>query len=193
MTEITRLTEEQCKLVEDNINLAYGAIQKYDIKKRFGHILESDDIEQIAKLALCVAATKYDGTQGAFSTYAYISIRNAIYLEAKKHLSKKRSEYKTVPLDILDNENEAEFSQEYECEGFSQVHSTEVSKALNSVKRRHSSRTIDGIEAIKLQSEGYKLEEIGEMYGVSGQRVSMWINRAKKRLVSDKSFINAVF
>lgn len=191
MAEITRLTAEQCKMVEDNINLAYGAIQKYNIKRRFGHILEDDDIEQIANLALCIAATKYGGSQGAFSTYVYTSIRNAVYQEVKKHLSKKRNDYKSISLESL--VDDSDFLEWQECEGFTEAQSVEVTEALDDAKERHSNRTTDGIDAMKLQDAGYKLEEIGEMYGVTEKRVSMWISRAKQRLATDKLFINAVF
>lgn len=63
-----RLTEEQKRLVEDNIKIVYSCL------KSAGYTDSPKDLEQEAMLALCIAAINYDDSKGQFSTYAFACV-----------------------------------------------------------------------------------------------------------------------
>lgn len=72
-----RITKDVNKLVEDNIKLAYSVAWKY--YPMVSTHIEFDDVLSICYEGLINAAKLYDSDMGyAFSTYAYISIRNTL-------------------------------------------------------------------------------------------------------------------
>ena len=85
------LSDEQRKLVEDNMNLVYFYIHKHHL---------SLDLSDLAFIALCKAALHFDPSRGfKFNTYALRAIENEIALYFRKSGNK-----------ILINEiNESEF------------------------------------------------------------------------------------
>lgn len=81
------MTEDQKKLVESNIKLAYDYVYKYG--SSFGH--DFDDSVQIASLGLCNAALTFDASKGyAFSTYAYKCMSNEFLKIARAKKAKRR-------------------------------------------------------------------------------------------------------
>lgn len=65
------MNDEQRALVEDNYNLVHFVLQRLNIDKD-----RYDDYEQVAALALCKAALRFDESKGyKFTTYAVNSIR----------------------------------------------------------------------------------------------------------------------
>jgi RNA polymerase sigma factor (sigma-70 family) len=81
------VTDEQRKLVEDHINIAYYVANKLKHPK-----FEPEDVCQIALESLCKAAMKYDEGLGVkFSTFAVTVIRNDILMAFKKSNAEKRS------------------------------------------------------------------------------------------------------
>lgn len=66
------LTRAQQKLVEENLWVAgYAAYRVQSAKWGNTGALSKEDLEQVARFALCVAATQYDEDRGVkFSTYA---------------------------------------------------------------------------------------------------------------------------
>lgn len=76
---VKKLTNEQKRLAEDNIGLAYSAFLKY--RKYFRRIPE-DDVRQVCFLGLCKAAQTFDPGRGTkFSTYAFPSIYTTLLQE----------------------------------------------------------------------------------------------------------------
>lgn len=65
-----RLTERQRELVEKNHNLIYGFANR--------NKLSVDEYYDILAIGLCRAAKMYDANNGAFSTFAYICMKNAL-------------------------------------------------------------------------------------------------------------------
>lgn len=94
------LSDEQRKLVEDNLNLVYFYIHRYK--------LPVDDSD-IGYIALCKAAKTYDESKGAkFSTYAMFCIQNAYRLNHRK--SKYKENELTMPVITLPDGNETDLA-----------------------------------------------------------------------------------
>lgn len=81
-TKPLKLTEAQCRLVEENLGLVGYTLTRYRI---FG--LDGDDAFQVGTLGLIRAATKYDPTRGAFSTFAVRCILNELRRELRKQMT----------------------------------------------------------------------------------------------------------
>lgn len=76
------LTDEQRKLVEDSIPLAYL------LAKRIYHPhIEYDDAVQLALLGFCKAARLYDPERGKFTTLAFLAAKHTIQMEERKYRS----------------------------------------------------------------------------------------------------------
>lgn len=77
---MTKLTEEQQQLVEENIGLAYDRASKlFDKYSSYNFGMEKDDYISSAMVGLCYAARSYNPNSGyKFSTYAVRSINQKI-------------------------------------------------------------------------------------------------------------------
>ena len=74
------LTDEQKKLVEDNIHFAYL------LAKRIYHPhIEYDDAVQLALLGFCRAARLYAPEKGKFTTIAFLAAKHTIQREERKY------------------------------------------------------------------------------------------------------------
>ena len=74
------LTDEQKKLVEDSIPLAYL------LAKRIYHPhIEYDDAVQLALLGFCKAASLYKPEKGKFTTIAFLAAKHTIQIEERKY------------------------------------------------------------------------------------------------------------
>lgn len=75
-----KLSDEQNKLVEDSIHLAYL------LAKRIYHPhIEYDDAVQLALLGFCNAARLYCPERGKFTTLAYLAAKHTIQKEERKY------------------------------------------------------------------------------------------------------------
>ena len=77
------LNEEQKNLVEKNHNLIYYVLLK--------HELSINEHYDIAAIALCNAAKKYNEKRGSFTTFAVHCIEMQLRCEHRKATNKKRS------------------------------------------------------------------------------------------------------
>lgn len=68
MTDINKLTDEQRKMVEDNLALATHIAKKYLSKTDY---IKNQDILQEAVLAMIKAVSRFDPSRAKFSTYMY--------------------------------------------------------------------------------------------------------------------------
>lgn len=81
------LTDTQRDLVTSHIDLAHNLTNT--LTNTYKTSLEPEELQGIAYLALCIAASHYDPTRGtAFSTLAYTSVRRAIYTANRRGFSK---------------------------------------------------------------------------------------------------------
>lgn len=80
------LTDEQRKLVEDNINLVHYVVSRSPLRDEY----EYDDLVQIGCIGLMYAAIDYDPARGAFSTFAVPGIRyQLLHHDYQQHLQKR--------------------------------------------------------------------------------------------------------
>jgi len=99
------LTPEQQQMVEDNIKLAYFALNKY--KGGFAWV-EQDDLMSTCFLGLTKAAKGYDPDKSKFSTYAMVTIYGTIVRE----FIPRKPIIKPVYLEEIVNSQEHAFWQE---------------------------------------------------------------------------------
>lgn len=81
------LTNEQRKLVEDNIKLAYEFVHK----KGFTYGYEFEDAVQIALFGLIYAAMTFKESKSKFSTYAFLAMQSQFNIEYRKTKRQKES------------------------------------------------------------------------------------------------------
>ena len=91
------MTEEQYKLVENNVGLVRKAMDGIYYGK------DKSEFMSIGYDALCTAATRYDPSKGRFSSFAYSCIHNAYLVEVKR-----RKRWNDRVVDIFEKENKME-------------------------------------------------------------------------------------
>lgn len=81
------MTDDQKKLVEDNLGLCYHfafkCYQKYDHHYRYG--MELDDYISICYLEMCKAAMKWNSDIASFATYYAACATNAVRMFMREH------------------------------------------------------------------------------------------------------------
>ena len=85
---VNNITEEQKKLAEENHNLIYRFLSKYN--------LSIDDYYDIAAIGLCKAAMTFDKSKSKFSTYAF----KCMYM-IMLHEKRKEKMVRVIPKDKL--------------------------------------------------------------------------------------------
>lgn len=97
------LTDEQRKLVEDNVKLAYEFVHK----KGFTYGYEFEDAVQIALLGLIYAAMTFKESKSKFSTYAFLAMQSQFNIEYRKTKRQRESGIINISLSepIIENED----------------------------------------------------------------------------------------
>jgi len=168
--------DERDQLIEDNMGLV-GKVIKDNVHgvDRIG-IYTYDDLFQIGCIDLCKAADTYKPGTAAFSTYAYIRIRNEIFKALEYATLRRNREFASDPAELPTTG--AGHAMDVEA--------GELDRALDAARARATGITAKGIDAIRLLAEGYTHREIGErMGGASANNVSVWVARARKFLRAD--------
>ena len=95
------LTDEQRKLVEDNIRLAYEFVHR----KGFTYGYEFEDAVQIALLGLIHAAMTFKESKSKFSTYAFLAMQSQFNMEYRRIKRQKESGIINISLNepIIEN------------------------------------------------------------------------------------------
>lgn len=96
------LTDEQRKLVEDNIKLAY----EFVYRKGFTYGYEFEDAVQIALLGLIRAARTFKESKSKFSSYAFLAMQSQFNMEYRKIKRQKESGIINISLSEPITENE---------------------------------------------------------------------------------------
>lgn len=96
------LTDEQRKLVEDNIRLAYEFVHR----KGFTYGYEFEDAVQIALLGLIHAAMTFKESKSKFSSYAFLAMQSQFNMEYRKIKRQKESGIINISLSEPITENE---------------------------------------------------------------------------------------
>lgn len=108
-----RLTNEQQKLVEDNMKLVTRVVSKC-----YPTFLSDQEIIASGYMGLCLAALKWDESKGVFSTFAWYCVRNQI----RKELRSRQKYPEAISLntiigdditleDTLESDDESEFNK----------------------------------------------------------------------------------
>lgn len=173
------MTDEQKKLVEDNHSLIYLVINNMGVS-----IEENYDI---AAIALCNAAIRYNPKEYAFSTYACKCIKNEIMKDFVAGKRQKRALYDNLisydaPLcSSYDDGEEINLLEQIkskvsvEDEVLSKIMYSEVVEQLGKADNR----------ILRFFEKGLKQKEIAEILGVTQQRVSIVKRRVEKMLCCD--------
>ena len=170
-----QLTEMQRSKVEENMGLVGQVLKDCVHGLSSGGIYSPDDLYQIGCVGLCKAVQTDKPGHGAFSTYAYILIRNEIYT-ALEYATRRGRELATAPeeLPCADAGLEDEAEQSVLC--------GELLALLDRAEQSATGVTARGIKAIRLLALGYSNREIGEMFGTQANHVTAWVAKARSLL-----------
>lgn len=166
------LTEEQRVKVEENMGLVGKVIRDCVHTLDKGCIYDYDDLFQIGCIGLCKAAqTDRPGHIGAFSTYAYLLIRNEIYTQLE-YATRRGREQATDPAELPCRTEPQSPEQTESCEALLGI--------LDQAESVATGVTLKGVQAIRLLANGYSNREIGERFGVPANHVTAWVTKARK-------------
>lgn len=162
---VFQITKEQEKLIEENHNLIYSFLQKYN--------LSVEDYYDLAAIGLCKAGMNFNGNISKFSTYAYEWMFGSVFSEIRKEKRMKK-----IPDSLmfyyqaeLENNNGGDTSvfmnyvsskENVEEEVLSKVH---LNKYLKKLKEKEK-------QIIILLYKGYNQIETGKIMGCSQAQVS---------------------
>ena len=181
------LSDEQRKLVENNLSVIDQVIRKRITMNREIPGMEYDDLYQIGAIGLCKAAVKYQKKENAaFETYAFRVIKNELLDHARSVLRKEAARSRFI------SDEEAYLRQvQGRNNEFTLNERTSIDILLE--KRNDVSETTrKGINAMVLQMQGYSGTDIAEKYDVKPNYVTACISRARKHLLNDRKFVNAM-
>ena len=172
------MNDEQRKLVEDNHNLIYAMLHKYN--------LSIDEYYDVAAIGLCKAAIMFDAEKRyLFSTYACVVMENELKLVFRHNTNGK-----SIPLDKLTYYQSVisdSDGKEIERLSFipdnvdveSEVMTNEVAKRVYSTLSEQDRRIIHMFEL------GYKQKEIAKNVGCSQPHISRIKTKIIKLLKED--------
>ena len=164
------LTKEQREKVEANMGLVGKVIQDCVHTLDKGCIYDYNDLFQIGCIGLCKAAqTDQPGHKVAFSTYAYLLVRNEIYTQLE-YATRRGREQAELPCGVEDRDLE----QAESCAALMAL--------LDRAEAEATGVTLKGIQAIRLLADGYSNREIGERFGVPANHVTAWVAKARRMI-----------
>lgn len=177
------MTEEQDKLVEDNIRLVTFTIRKY-----YPYAIGDEDAFQQGCIGLIKAATKFEERQGnKFSSFACKCISAEIWSYYRSLTRQKRAaNYNASSLNSIANENSEEKKSEFkeflvdtvdteECA----IRNIEVNAVMNAVNELPEKQA--KVFMLYYQ-EGLPQCEIAKMINMSQMSVSNYIKKASKQI-----------
>lgn len=164
-------------MVEDNHNLIYAFLQKYN--------LSIEEYYGLAAIGLCKAGSKFDGSKSKFSTYAYKCMFTTVFTEIRNKKANKR-----IPdHQIVYYQAEFDDSNGGDASTFMNYipskENVEEDVLSNVMFEEYISKLKDRDKQIfVLFSEGYKQNEIGKIVGCSQTLVSKVRKKLCKYLAS---------
>lgn len=171
------LTDRQQQLVEENMGLVHAVLKRCVSGPHSLGVYSYDDLFQIGCIGLCKAAAEYTPGRAAFSTYAFILIRNEVFHALEYASLRQNTE---VELDVV--HMPAAVEEDALC-------AEELKSALCEAKRKLTGVTAKGVDAMLMMSEGKTCREIGMLFGTTDNNVSAWISKARKALAADADFM----
>lgn len=181
------LTSEQQTLVEDNLSVIGKTISLFIHPDEDVEGLGWDDLYQEGAMALCKAASTYDGVSAQFRTYATTVIRNHLYNCCNKVNTRQRK-LPSVSLDIdcSDEDQPPPFLEPSVPDGIDKLLDwMDTADLLADCKRRYSGVARLGVEAMELQIKGVSGADIARLYRAKPNQVGSWVSRAKAKMRKD--------
>lgn len=181
------LTPAQSTLVENSLNIAQWTVRNYISANHTISGLSYDDLLQEAYLALCGAATTYQGGQVQFKTYAVAVIRNHLIDYCRRIYHVNRS-LPTISLDAPPSDPDCDSAlmdtidvdTNFEDWCLSQIW---IRDFFAQRKANYSGCTKLGIEALELKVlDGYGVTDIAHLYHTRPNLVGAWISKATRKL-----------
>lgn len=164
------LNFEQQKLVEDNHNLIYAVMKKYNLGMN-----ETEDWYGLLAVGLCKAAMSYNPDKGQkFTTFAHTVLEN----EVKMALRKKKSRIDNVcSLDEPVSDDDSCVLGDMIEDPEDRFSAVEISEAMEMALSRLSER--DKLILNEYINSDAKQKEIAERFGVTQSQVSGVVKKYK--------------
>jgi RNA polymerase sigma factor (sigma-70 family) len=174
-----RLTPEQSQKVEDNLGLAYYALNKY--RKHFDDF-DPEELLSACYIGLVKAAQGFDPDKGKFSTYAMKTMYSTIIME----LIRGKKQVKPIYLEEIVNKEDHTFWQDIVGSGESteddiihKILGEQIIDALDSIKM---GKICKKIIKTHYYEPGLTQKEIAKKLGCSQKNVSLAYGEARKKL-----------
>lgn len=173
------LTDEQRKLVEDNVKLAYEFVHR----RGFTYNYEFEDAVQIALLGLIYAAMTYKEDKSKFSTYAFLSMQSQFNIEYRKTKRQKESGIINVSLSEPITENEDLSIEDTIIENQNSIENIEAAIAIKEAYEKLNDKEKQIISMIFYAKEKEASQKsIAKKLGVSQPSVSRTIKKFREYL-----------
>ena len=175
------------ELIKDNEGLIYYTLQRYFYTTTSEFDIKEDMI-QVGRIALYKAIQTYDEGRTEFSTYAVKVIKSKMINFLQNDLYKYVS--KGGLKSIHNNEGLDEDSEKMRDRNMGRMDDdTEVNanELLDYIKDYKDERAY---KIVCLLNEGYTYEEIGDIIGLSKQRINQIIVKLRKYLINNKEKLN---
>jgi RNA polymerase sigma factor (sigma-70 family) len=169
------MTLEQQKLVEDNHNMIYSFLNKYN--------LSHNDWYDLAAIGLCKAAMAFKEDVSKFSTFAYKCMFNSVF-----HEKRRETQMGTIPehkLSYYEEGIEGEDGEDMTLfDTLASSDNTENDSIVNiQIHKLMNNATDKDKKLISLIMDGYTQKEIGNIIGCSQTHVGRMTRRLSKLIV----------
>ncbi len=181
------LTTAQQALAEENLPLIDKVLSLFINTDEAVCGLSYSDLYQEGAVALCRAASTYDGTSAKFSTYAKTVIRNHL-LNCCKSVNARQRNLPVISLDVdyTAEDGPPPFAEPSTSDGVDELLGRlDIADLLADCKRRYTGVARLGVEALELKVKGLTGADIARLYGAKPNQVGAWISRAAQKIRKD--------
>ena len=173
------LTEEQRKLVEDNIGLAYEFVHR----KGFTYGYEFEDAVQIALLGLIHAAMTFKESKSKFSTYAFLAMQSQFNMEYRRIKRQKESGIINISLSEPIIKNEELYVEDIIVERQDSIENIETMIAIKNIYEKLNDKEKQVIDMVFYAKEKEASQKnIAKKLGVSQSFVSRTLKKFREYL-----------
>lgn len=181
-----KLNDEQRQLVEDNYNLIFYVMGKYNFTKQ----VEYEDCYGALAEGLCSAAASFDSSKGvSFSSYAIKCMVNAVLMFKRKNDRPK--EFSIISIDSPINDdgtilvvdtipNGVNHAEDVENSEVIRMVLSDTKKKWDGIAKRWKGTNAYGI--LMLSAEGMKQVDIANRVGITRSAVSHSLKTIKRDL-----------
>ena len=181
------LTPAQQSVVQSNMYLVDAVIRTRIQTNESVVGLGYEDIRQEGCILLCAAVQTYNPKIAMLSTYATKVIYNGLISHCRR-INKQESHISTVSL--TENPDRLDLKQDEQFQN--RIAQMELDSLLSVYAEEYTGVTRLGIEALLMKSNGMGVTEIARLYQVPPSHIGAWISRAKRKLKSNKQFLNDI-